>query len=86
MFCHQCGTKNLEEAKFCTKCGLLFGEKEAVIEKKGGRVETEKEKQIKHTIVGLIVIGLICWWVYFDLMSSANPKIVPAFQEIFSTR
>lgn len=68
MRCKECGFKNNEKAKFCTRCGA------SLVKQKGISTTQQNGNNTKYLIVGLIaiIIVLICVIGYFAVNLNDN--------------
>ena len=57
MYCTQCGTSALPDAKFCAKCGSRINETEKPAEALAVPVVVSKPKALWLCIVGVLLIG-----------------------------
>jgi uncharacterized membrane protein YvbJ len=77
VYCTKCGTKNEEDAKFCTKCGAsLAGSKEGREKEWDNRCEEECHGGRRGAPIfwGIIII-LVGLWVIFEFALKNIPGI-----------
>jgi len=68
MFCPNCGTKNLEDAKFCSKCGTALSTQK-LIEESSTLSEDKLERHWYWIIWGSLIVPYIGIWIIIILSS-----------------
>lgn len=73
MFCGECGTKNVKNAKFCEKCGAQIKAEKIVTEKEVKEKQPmSKKTKTTLTIGGIVAVVII--GIFIFLNSLASPK------------